>query len=174
MKYFFIETDDKNRIPYHINKNKSIDPRLLTKRDFAKLPLWNIVEMDFYNDGFYPDIICKPFILLSATCLETALLYQPDLLYKGIKLWNKSSGANATYFLVFLDELECMSDKTEYNIAGNKVTNLVLDRKKIGSQVIFKVKGFDKSGIIGRLDFLESIVRRDVRGIQITEIAIFP
>ena len=34
-------------------------------------------------------------------------MYQPDILFKGIKLWDKKSGINATYFLSILDKLDC-------------------------------------------------------------------
>lgn len=43
MKYFLIETDDKNKIPYGINKNRAIDIRLLSREKFSMLPLWNVV-----------------------------------------------------------------------------------------------------------------------------------
>ena len=168
MKYFLIETDDKNKIPYGINKNRGIDIRLLTREKFNMLPLWNVVEMNFPEEGFWPDVICSPFLLLSEDCLKTAMMYQPNIIYKGIKLWDKNSGVNATYFLTVLDEIECISDKTLYNSTGNRILKLVLDRRKIDANVVFKVKGLSGNSIVGRLDFVESILRRDARGIKLT------
>ena len=168
MKYFLIETDDKNKIPYGINKNRGIDIRLLTREKFNMLPLWNVVEMNFPEEGFWPDVICSPFLLLSEDCLKTAMMYQQNIIYKGIKLWDKNSGVNATYFLTVLDEIECISDKTLYNSTGNRILKLVLDRGKIDANVVFKVKGLSGNSIVGRLDFVESILRRDARGIKLT------
>ena len=168
MKYFLIETDDKNKIPYGINKNRGIDIRLLTREKFNMLPLWNVVEMIFPEEGFWPDVICSPFLLLSEDCLKTAMMYQPNIIYKGIKLWDKNSGVNATYFLTVLDEIECISDKTLYNSTGNRILKLVLDRGKIDANVVFKVKGLSGNSIVGRLDFVESILRRDAKGIKLT------
>lgn len=170
MKYFLIETDDKNKIPYGINKNRAIDIRLLSREKFSMLPLWNVVEMDFPSEGFFPDIICRPFMLLSEDCIKTVMMYQADIIYKGIKLWDKKSGINATYFLTIFDELECISDESQYNLAGNRIINLILDGEKIGTKVVFKVKGFTPNSIVGRLDFVESILRRDARGIRLTPI----
>ncbi|MCH5259711.1 MAG: hypothetical protein J1F18_08160 [Lachnospiraceae bacterium] len=172
MKYFLIETDEKNRIPYSINKSRTIDIRLLTKEDFGKLPRWNIAEMDIPQEVFFPDILCNPFLLLSEACIKTVMMYQPDIFYTGIKLWNKGSGLNRTYFLLVLDELECMSDETQYNSVRNRIIRLVLDRGKIGQKAIFQIKGFDGKGFVGRLDFVESILRRGARGIKLTEIEI--
>lgn len=172
MKYFLIETDDKNRIPYGINKNRAIDIRLLSREKLNTLPLWNVVEMNFPEEGFFPDIICSPFILLSEDCIKTVMMYQEDILCKGIKLWDRGSGENATYFLAILDELECMSNKTQYNSVGNRILKLVLDEEKIRGNAVFKVKGLTSHGFVGRLDFIESILRRDVRGIRLTEIEV--
>ena len=100
------------------------------------------------------------------------MMYQPDVPYKGMKLWDKESGVNANYFLPILDEVDCMSDKTELNSVGNRIVKLVLDKEKIGTKVVFKIKGYDRKGIVGRMDFVESILRRDARGIKLEEILI--
>ena len=73
---------------------------------------------------------------------------------KCIKIWDGESGINVTYFLAILDELECMSDKTQYNSVGNRIVKLVLDREKIGANIVFKIKGYDGAGFVGRLDFV--------------------
>ncbi|MBQ6887075.1 MAG: hypothetical protein IJN54_06145 [Lachnospiraceae bacterium] len=172
MKYFLIEMDEKNKNPYNINKNQVIDIRKLTRENLNSMPLWNIVEMDFPMEGFFPDVICSPFILLSEICMKTVMMYQPDVPYKGMKLWDKESGVNANYFLPILDEVDCMSDKTELNSVGNRIVKLVLDKEKIGTKVVFKIKGYDRKGIVGRMDFVESILRRDARGIKLEEILI--
>lgn len=173
MKYFLIETDDKNRIPYGINRNREIDVRLLNRENIDALPRWNMVDMSLPIEVFFPDILCKPFLLMSDDCIKTAMMYQSNIVYKGIKLWDRESGINVTYFLAILDELECMSDKTQYNSVRNRIVRLVLDRDKIGANVVFKIKGYDGAGFVGRLDFVESILRRGIRGIKLEEIEIY-
>lgn len=170
MKYFLIETDERNRIPYGINSNRELDIRLLNREQIDTLPQWNMVNMSLPMEVFFPDIISKPFLLMSDICIKTAMMYQKDIIYKGIKLWNRESGINVTYFAAVLEELECMSDQTQYNSVGNRIVRLVLDRDKIGSNVVFKIRGYDGSGFIGRLDFVESILRRGTRGIRLEEV----
>lgn len=172
MKYFLIGMDEENKTPYNINKNRAIDIRMLSKENLNKLPLWNVLETDMPQEGFFPDIICRPFLLLSGKCVKTAVMYQPDILFKGVKLWDKKSGINATYFLTILDKLDCMSEQTQFNSVGNRVTKLVLDRDKIGSKAVFEIKGFDRKCIVGRMDFVESILRRGAEGITLEEICI--
>lgn len=172
MKYLLIETDEKNRIPYGINKNRAIDTRLLTRERFGKLPMWNVVEMNFPREGFFPDLICSPFLLLSDVFMETVMMYQPGTLRKGVKLWDRNSGINETYFLAVLDEPDCMSDHTWFNSVGNRILRLVLDKDRIGDRAVFRVKGYTSGAIVGRMDFVESILRRDVRGIRLSEIEV--
>jgi len=172
MKYFLIGMDEKNKTPYNINKNRAIDIRMLSKENLNKLPLWNILEMNMPQEGFFPDIICSPCTLMSKRCVNAAVMYQPDILFKGVKLWDKKGGINATYFLTILDKLDCMSEQTQFNSVGNRVTKLILEQDKIGSKAVFEIKGFDRKCIAGRIDFVESILRRGAEGITLEEICI--
>lgn len=168
MEYFLIETNEKNKIPYKINKNRAIDIRMLTREKICQIPMWNMMEMDFPMEGFFPDILCSPCILVSKCVMETIIMYQPDVPYKGVKLWNRESGANATYSIPILDEVECISDKTLYNNTGNRIVKLVLDREKIKPYAVFRINGYKRNCIVGRMDFVESILRRGARGIKLT------
>lgn len=93
-------------------------------------------------------------------------------MFKGVKLWDKKSGINATYFLTILDKLDCMSEQTQCDSVGNRVTKLVLDWDKIGSKAVFEIKGFDRKCIVCRMDFVESFLRRGAEGIMLEEICI--
>lgn len=168
MEYFLIETNEKNKIPYKINKNRAIDIRLLTREKFHRISMWNMMEMDFPMEGFFPDLLCSPCILVSKCVMETIIMYQPDVPYKGVKLWNRESGANATYFMPVLNEVECISDETIYNNTGNRIEKLVLDREKIKPFAVFRIKEYGRNCIVGRLDFVESMLRREARGIELT------
>ena len=58
-----------------------------------------------------------------------------------------------------------MSEKTEFNAFGNRITRLVLDQNKINLKTVFQIKGYSKNYIIERWDFVESLMRRRVQGI---------
>ena len=127
MKYFLIGTDEKNRNPYNINKNRALDIRKLTREGIDTLPRWNIISMDLPDEGFFPNLICSPCILMSRDCIRAVTIYQPDIIYKGVKLWESDSGVNRTYFLSIIEELDCMSEKTQRSAMGNRIIKLVLD-----------------------------------------------
>lgn len=172
MKYFLMETNEKNRIPYNINKNRAIDIRMLTKEGINKLKMWNVVEMEIPMEVFFPDLLCRPFVMVSDIIMQTIMMYDPEVTYRGIKLWHRETGINASYFIPFLDEIECLSEQTQYNAAGNRIIRTILSRKKIGDAAVFRIKGYDKNCIVGRLDFLESILRRGSRGLRLEEVEV--
>lgn len=170
MKYYLIETDERNKIPYQINKNRAVDIRMLTKEKISQLPMWNVVEMNFPKEGFFPDLLCSPCLFLSRSFMETVMMYQGEVPYKGVKLWERESGINETYFMPVLEEVECIAEETQYNRIGNRVVKLVLDQDKISPYAVFKIKDYEENCIVGRMDFVESILRRDIEGIKLTEI----
>ena len=64
-----------------------------------------------------------------------------------------------------------------YAIAGTTMRikdkwELVLDKEKVASKAVFRFKECDKNGIIGRMDFVESILRRGIKGIKLTELEV--
>ena len=103
MDFFLIEEEEGNRIPYNINKNRVIDIRLLTRESYQKIPMWSVVEMEFPAEGFLPDLLCRPFILVSKGFMETTVMYDPDIPYRSVKLWDRKSGMNGTYFIPLLE-----------------------------------------------------------------------
>ena len=172
MKYYFLETDERNKIPYAINKNHAFDIRHVTKEGLAQFPRWNMTEMIFPQEGFFPDILCRPCLLLSETCIDVLMMYEVDASHRGIKLWDREKGISVTYFLTAMEEVDCISEETTYNRTGNRIEHLVLDKEKIGNRVAFTVKGHKRNGFIARLDYVESILRREARGIRFEEICV--
>lgn len=172
MKYFLMEINEKNRIPYNINKNRAIDIRMLTKEGINGLKMWNVVEMDMPMEVFFPDLLCRPFVMVSDIIMHTIMMYDSEITYRGIKLWHRESGTNASYFIPLLDEIACLSEQTRYNVTGNRIVEPILSRKEIGEAAVFTIKGYDKKCIVGRLDFVESILRRGSSGIRLEEVEV--
>ena len=170
MDFFLIEEEEGNRIPYNINKNRVIDIRWLTRESYRRIPTWSVVEMKFPAEGFFPDLLCRPFVLVSKGFMETTVMYDSDIPYRSVKLWDRKSGMNGTYFIPLLEEIECISERTTYNKVGNRITELVLDYEKIRDKAVFKIEGYDRKCIVGRMDFVESLLRRKVRGIRIEKV----
>ena len=57
-------------------------------------------------------------------------------------------------------------------MTGNRIIEPILSRDEIGDAAVFRIKDYDKSCIVGRLDFVESILRRGSRGIRLEEVEV--
>ena len=90
-------------------------------------------------------MLCWPLVLVSKGFMETTVMYDPDIPYRSVKLWDRKSGMNGTYFIPILEEIECISERTTYNTVGNRIAELVSD-------------------------FVESLLRRKIRGIRLEKV----
>ena len=52
------------------------------------------------------------------------------------------------------------------------IDKLLAAHEKIRDKTVFKIKGYDRKCIVGRMDFVESLLRRRARGIQIEKIRV--
>ena len=149
MEYLLIETDEENPIPYAINKNRAVDIRMITREGFDGLSKWNLVEMELPMEFFFPDLLCRPCVMVSEEMVKTILIYHPETLYRGVKLWERKSGTNASYFIPLLEEIPCLSERTQYNSTGNRIEKPVLDKSKIGDAAVFKIKTLTETALWG-------------------------
>lgn len=126
--------------------------------------------MDFPREGFFPDMLCDPCILVSRCFMETIMMYQGEIPYRIVKVWERGSGINETYFIPILEEVDCVSSRTQYNRMGNRITKLVLEKEKIKPYAVFRIKNYDRNCVVGRMDFVESLLRRGAEGIKLMEV----
>ena len=172
MKYFLIKTDEKNKIPYNINKNRAVDVRYANKANGYKIPNCCVVDMQVPREVFYPDIMVSPLLLVSEAFAKTIESYMPKVFFKTIYLLHYESGEHQTYFMPFLEELDCLSAKTVWNRGRTELRQIFLRREVVAEKSIFRVQGFTHPYVIGREDLVESILRRGTRGIDLEEVEI--
>ncbi len=172
MKYFLFMSQEGNKIPQKINCNRGIDIRYIHEDKASKLPLWNLVEMESQAEMIFPDILDSPFFVVSRKFFGVVQLYVPNIKYKCINLFCKKDGKNELYFLPIFKEIECLSEKSEFNLNKSIIKKIILDEAIIKDEAIFRIAGFDKSYVIGRLDFVESVLRRGLYGIKLCELEV--
>ena len=79
MKYFILTNGDKNPFPQILNWSQTIDVRKLTRDEYQKIPPFIQLNAKLGMDGIFPDVIVKPFLLLSRPAIEVMALYDPDI-----------------------------------------------------------------------------------------------
>ena len=79
MKYFILTNGDKDPFPQILNWSQTIDVRKLTRDEYQKIPPFIQLNAKLGMDGIFPDVIVKPFLLLSRPAIEVMALYDPDI-----------------------------------------------------------------------------------------------
>ena len=170
MKFFLLGTDKGNHIPYSINKNRIIDIRYTDRRHSYKILDGCVVDMQLPMEAFFPDLLIGPLLLTSRVFANVIDMYVPGTIFKIVFLLEYESGVNAIYHMPFLEEVDCLSDQTIKNHGGTGLVQIVMEEEKVAAKPIFRIAGYTHPYVIGRLDFVESILRRGVEGITLEEV----
>lgn len=170
MKYFLIETDKKNHIPYAINANRAVDIRCANRANAYKIPNCCVVDMKTPAEVFFPGILMEPFLMVEEQAADVIEMYAPETIFKTIYLLEAESGVSAAYFMPFVEEVDCLSDKTKMSRGKTELLEIVLRREAVWQKQIFRVAGFTHTYLIGGMAFVESMLRRGVCGIKLTEV----
>lgn len=172
MRYFFI------------SQNISL-PAAITLRDFdikGASHLFTRADKDRLNSTTAlflagtgrearPDFIQRPVIMFSARLKQLVDAYESDLIYKDVTLIHKENSIQYGYVQVLMDELEAVSEKTEY-YPNQTPKHLVLDRKAIAHHHMFLLAGKFRKDPVVSLALAESLLRRNVTGIRFEEVEV--
>ena len=165
MKYFILTNGDKNPFPQILNWSQSIDVRKLTRDEYQKMPPFIQLNAKLGMDGIFPDVIVKPFLLLSRSAMEVTSLYDPDIPFLFFVLFDTEKGECASYFCPVLEEEECLARPP-----GPGQREIVLDRKKIRGVPLFRVRTGIESAVVIRMDLAESLLERKSVGVELKEV----
>ncbi|SFR92360.1 hypothetical protein [Anaeromicropila populeti] len=168
-RYFLIGT---NRLftsaPVIMNWFDKIDIKSINIEHSNRLPNRLVLPIKSNAETVFPDVIAKPFFLVSQKVHDVILMYQPKTVFKEIILLDSINGLVGQYFLPILKEYDCLSDKSEINLDRSVVAKAILKEELLPEDAIFKIGSLSNLYIVVRLDFMESVLRRGVRGIELS------
>ena len=170
MKLFLVETSTGNQLPYGINANRAVDLRYANRRSAYKIPNCCVVDMKTPREVFSPDILINPFLMVSEKVVKVIEMYTPEVTFKTIYLLETGSEIYETYFMPFVEEVDCLSEQTKRSRGGTELLEIVLREEAVVGKPVFRIARFTHVYLIVRLDALESMLRRRVRGITIKEL----
>ena len=110
--------------------------------------------------------------MVSDTVADVMEMYAPDTSFKTIYLLEKETRMYQTYFMPFLEEADCLSEKTKRSRGGTELLEIVLREEVVRRKPVFRVAGFTHVYLICNLEFIESALRRNIRGIRLKEIEV--
>lgn len=171
MKYFLIEKD-KEFYSSPQFKSWHQDINFLQEKEYYKLPKRKTFYINDSEFLVWTDIIDSPVFLVSEKIKDVIHLYNKKIKTKQMILIEQKNIEMQVYYLPFLEWVDCLSEESDKRLNVDITKKLILDKYKIQDKAIFKVDNNGKRYTIGRLDFVESILKRDVVGINLTELKV--
>lgn len=173
MKFYLLGTDASYTNYPRIKKwFGRIDHRNLNIHDAYKIPYRQLFMVHESENTVFTSIVDRPFPMVSAEVKEVFDLYEPHIIYKEIVLLDQKYERAEVYYIPILEELDCLDGKSEYNLDHSLIKKGIIDYDKTKGKAVFRLKGFDHYYMVGRLDLVESILKRDVRGVGLKELEV--
>ena len=167
LKYFILTNEEKNPLLQIMNINQSIDVRKLNRKEYQTIPSYVLLNAKLGIDGIFPDIIEKPVFLLSRAAMEVTGLYDSNIPFLFFVLFDTDKGECASYFSPVLEEEDCLAQKP-----GPGQRELILDRSKMRGTPLFRVRVGAENMIVIRMDLAESLLERNIIGLELKEICL--
>lgn len=150
LPYFYIKENFENTRGIRIYTSKDIPRNIDTINErFYEMPRELVLEIEKTKNFIFPDLMMNIYPLISERFREVLILFDIEIFTKRVILIDKESRDMKIYYLLYTKNLL----NTDFN-------NL------------FKaVRGEnEKISFIVNLDFAESLIRRDVKGIEFVEV----
>ena len=173
MEYYQIkQREDLRRVPKLLNVFGTVDKRDLIPERMQRVPEVLFYKTEAPEHAQYPDIIDRDLFLITPALMQAFKIYEPDLPYILTVLSDMKHEDYTNYHMPVFEEVECLSEQTEYNMDKSVIKKLVLDEGKTGGRALFRIKHGIQPIIVARLDAAESILRRDFIGIALERLLV--
>lgn len=170
MRFFLMKPDKRfQNVPEIVNWYQNKEVRVLMKEEYTRLPKRILFGVKGDENTNYFDVLFHPFFLISERVQKIVSLYEPNLFYKEIIFLNQKMHQAETYYLPILPQIDCLTEKSQFNLDHSKVTRATICARKIGDTTIFRLSGVKDRQIIIRLDLAESLMRRMAKGFLLEE-----
>ena len=150
LPYFYIKENPENTRGIRIYTSENIPRNIdaLNER-FYEMPREFVLEIEKTKDFIFPDLMMNVYPLISERFREVLLLFDIEIFVKMVVLIDKESREIQSYYLLYTENL--------LNTDFNNFFKAVREENK-------------KIRFIVNLDFAESLIRRDVKGIEFVEV----
>lgn len=173
MKYFLLEQDNRySNVPKIADMYSKIDRKNLNLVDEYKIKDTIILYAHGDSDTKYLDILERPKYIVSEKMKKILNEYTDNIVFKYLPLIDIENKIQNNYYLPIFEEADVLSSKTEFNLVKTDARKIVLDGRKIKKRRIFKISGLEKTKIVISLDVAESILRRDILGVNLKELEV--
>lgn len=150
LPYFYIKENFENTRGIRIYTSKDIPRNIDTLNErFYEISRELVLEIERTKNFIFPDLMMNMYPLISERFREVLLLFDIEVFTKRVMLIDKDSREMKNYYLLYTKNL--------LNTDFNNLFKAVREEN-------------EKISFIVNLDFAESLIRRDVKGIEFVEV----
>ena len=150
LPYFYIKENFENTRGIRIYTSKDIPRNIDTLNErFYEISRELVLEIERTKNFIFPDLMMNVYPLISERFREVLLLFDIEIFVKRVMLIDKESREMQSYYLLYTKNLL----NTDFN-------NFFKAVREENENIRFIVN----------LDFAESLIRRDVKGIEFVEV----
>ena len=141
MEYFQIsQSDEINNPPGLKNVFFTIKKEIINMENIDELPNPLIFNVSGNAQSQYPDLIDCDLFLVSRSFRNVFRIYDPNLNFIPIALSDSKNHKYETYHMPVFNEIECLSDKSEFNRDKSVIKSMILKEESIENHPIFRVR----------------------------------
>lgn len=150
LPYFYIKENFENTRGIRIYTSENIPSNIDTLNErFYEISRELVLEIEKTKNFIFPDLMMNVYPLISESFREVLLLFDIEVFTKRVILIDKESRDMKIYYLLYTKNL--------LNTDFNNLFKAVREEN-------------EKISFIVNLDFAESLIRRDVKGIEFVEV----
>lgn len=177
MKYFLLEENKKCvHKPVVSNWYTATKKQGIDIKKFHSIKDKVLLNLVSDKEIVVTSVLTHPLFMIHDSILNIVQKYEPNMPSKKIILLDSENGFFELYHMPLLTYIDCMDiEKSVPNKAGGSYEKIVLDESKmqgLNKKSIFWIMGDESKVPIISLDIAESILRRDWRGLQLTEVEV--
>ena len=166
MKYFEIQNAPEAKYAPKLEQwYGKFDVRDIGINTFPKLPKRQLFTIEPSERTILTDFILFPFLLLSHKVTEVIKMYHEVCFCRDIILLDQVSGISELYYLPVFSETDKLLVREKRDAGSGKEVDV--------DKHIFWVRDSMKRHTIISLDLAESLFRREVTGLGVSEIELF-
>lgn len=167
MKYFeIVEAPEHKYAPRVTNWYGKIDVRNICIEKYPDLPKRELFVVEASKKTIFTDIILFPFLLLSPNVMDVIKMYHERCFYREVILLDQLNGKSELYYLPVFDETAKLLIRNREDLMQEEAVCL--------KKEIFWIRDSSKRHTIISLDLAESLVRREITGLGIKEVKLYP
>lgn len=171
-RYFLMEQDRGIRNCIGLKRFDIKGPKKVFKKEDAfRLKDTTVLYLAEDSGEIAPDFIQSPVSMVSDMAKKILYMYEESLIFKRIVMIHKEQASQLLYYHVLFEEIEALApDISRYPDGTEK--KLQVSTQKIGDYKVFMLKDSRRKVPVISLEVAESLLRRNLTGVQLTEIEV--